>query len=59
MTVKIDDDSIDALPLVLDIKFVSPPPQFYRKHYKIDPVTCSLKDETWELPLPSIVDADT
>ena len=26
MTVRIDDDSIDTQPLILDIKFVSPPP---------------------------------
>ena len=54
-----DTANIEAQPLILHIEFVSPPPQFDRKGFKVDPVTCSEQDATWKTPLPPIRDADT
>lgn len=57
--VKVLDDSVDILPLAVSIQFSSPPPQFDRDGFKVDPVTCSVDDESWAVPLPPIKDADT
>ena len=58
MHVVIVEDSIQAESLILKINFSSPPPQFDRSDFRVEPLTCSKEDASWYMPLPPILDAD-
>ena len=59
VNVSVDDVRLHGEALRLDIRFTSPPPQFDRTGFQVDPVTCSEDDATWSMPLPPILHADT
>ena len=53
-----DELSVKAEPLILNINFRSPPPQFDKTGFSVEPLTCSEEDAVWSMPLPPILDAD-